>query len=84
MTGLVGLCSEGGRIRDVLPRAQVDANPQVFGADRWAELGVPDVDDDERHRVVVIEVTNTFRPDFDPNSNPNEDVDPSRWTNPLQ
>jgi hypothetical protein len=70
------------RILDVLPRAHVDANPQVLGADEWAAQGYPETDDDERHRVVVIEVTNTIRPDFNPNTATRDD--PGEAVNPLQ
>lgn len=42
------------RIRDILPRANFA--PRVYGEDVWREQEVPDVDDSEMHRVVILEI----------------------------
>ncbi|NMQ04627.1 DUF4157 domain-containing protein [Candidatus Accumulibacter phosphatis] len=42
------------RIRDLLPRANF--LPRVYGEEIWREEGVPDVDNSERHRVVILEI----------------------------
>jgi len=41
------------RIRDTLPRATFAV--RVFGEDLWRGEGVPNVDDSEKHRVVILE-----------------------------
>ena len=43
------------RIRDTLPRSNFGV--RIYGEDLWRVQGVPDVDNSERHRVVVLEVT---------------------------
>ena len=45
------------RIRDTLPRSNFGV--RVYGEDLWRAQGVPDVDNSERHRVVVLEVRST-------------------------
>jgi len=42
------------RIRDVLPRANFV--PRVYGEDIWRAEGIPQVDDSDRHRVVILEI----------------------------
>jgi hypothetical protein len=45
------------RIRDTLPRANF--RTRVFGEDLWYQEGVPDIDDSERHRVVIMTIEST-------------------------
>ena len=45
------------RIRDTLPQANFDI--RVYGEDIWREQGVPDVDNSEKHRVVLLQVRRT-------------------------
>lgn len=46
------------RIQDTLPRGNFQK--RVYGEDIWKAKGVPEVDDSQRHRVVILTVTRTF------------------------
>jgi hypothetical protein len=46
------------RIRDTLPRAGFSV--RVYGEDIWRGQGVPNVDDSEKHRVVVLDIRRTI------------------------